>query len=86
MACTISRMGWIWRMDVSELTTKAINRMMAEVMKNSPINERHICMSERFSITARMMPTSSPDCESTAGTPTTYCLSWYMDPRRVRPS
>ena len=84
MAWTISRMGWIWRMEVRELATKEISRMMAEVMKNRPMKERHMLIRDRASITARTMPTVPPSSWVT-GTATTNCRMSYAPPMLLRP-
>ena len=60
MACTISVMGLICCMDVTELVTKAMSRMMALSMKNRPMNDRHISISDELSMTASTSPSTFP--------------------------
>ena len=70
MACTISVMGLIWFMEVTELVTKAISRMMALSMKNRPMNDRHISIRAVPSMTASTRPSTCPS-SPVMGTPTT---------------
>ena len=58
--------------------------MMALVMKNSAMNERHISMKLALFITASTMPSSAP-VSSRMGTPTTNCFFSYT-PTVLRPS
>ena len=78
-------MGWICRMDIKELATKEMSSTMAEIMKNSPVNERHRRMSWVASIMASTMPTTCPSAVFT-GRPTANCRSRYSPPRVVFPS
>ena len=50
--------------------------MMAEVMKNRPMKERHMLIRDRASITARTMPAVPPSSWVT-GTATTNCRMSY---------
>ena len=54
----MSVMGLICRMEVTELARNEISRMMAEVIRNIPMKERHTCMISDSSITASTIPTS----------------------------
>ena len=60
MACTISAMGRICFAEVTELATNATSRMMALSMKNRPINDRHISISDELSMTASTSPSTFP--------------------------
>ena len=64
--------------------TKEMTKMMALVMKNSAMNERHISMKLALFITASTMPSSAP-VSSRMGTPTTNCFFSYT-PTVLRPS
>ena len=81
---TISVRGCICRMDVTKLATNASIRMMALVIKNSPMNERHICISSALFITASTSPRVLPS-PSVMGTPATNCFFSYT-PTVLRPS
>ena len=70
---TISVRGCIWRMEVRKLTTNAITRMMALVIKNRAMKERHIWVSSALFITASTSPSVAPSL-SVMGTPTTNCF------------
>ena len=70
----MSVMGRICRMEVTELARNAISRMMAEVIRNNPIKERHTCMISDSSMTASTMPSSVP-LLSCIGTATTNFLT-----------
>ena len=75
-------MGWIWRMDIKELATKAMSSTMADIMKNSPVNDRHIRISCVPSIMASTMPTTWPSSVFT-GRPTANCRILYRPDRVV---
>ena len=77
-------MGCICRIEVTKLATKEMTKMMALVMKNSAMNERHISMKLALFITASTMPSSAP-VSSRMGTPTTNCFFSYT-PTVLRPS
>ena len=57
-------------MEVTELVTKAISRMMALSMKNRPMNDRHISIRAVPSMTASTRPSTCPS-SPVMGTPTT---------------
>ena len=61
-----------------------IAEIMADVMKNRPMKERHMLIRDRASITASTMPTVLPSSRVT-GTPTTNCFRSYAPPMLLRP-
>ena len=71
-------------MEVTKLATNASSRIMALVIKNRAMNERHICMSSALFITASTRPRVLPSA-SVMGTPTTNCFFSYT-PTVLRPS
>ena len=73
VASAISWMGRDWRMLTHALTTNESSNTVTAVMKNNPMNVRHIVVSARAPVTASTKPTVAPSL--TIGTPTTKCVS-----------